>query len=82
MKVWITKYALSTGKIIEAELDSKLCESGVSVSWDNGTRCNTFWDKEWHNTKEEALFYADKMRQKKITSLKKQIERLEKLRFE
>lgn len=70
MKVWITKYALSTGKIIEAELSSKLGISGVSVSWNNGTKCNTFWDREWHDTKYVAMSYVEEMRQKKIASLK------------
>ena len=38
--------------------------------------------KEWHRTKEAALVRAEKMRQKKIASLKKQIEKLERMKFE
>ena len=38
--------------------------------------------KEWCRTKEEAIKRAEEMRKKKICSLKKQIEKLNSLRFE
>ena len=80
MKVWITKYALTDG-IIEA--DAELCGLDIiSASWDNGTRCNNFKGEEWWSTKKNAIEKAEEMRQKKITSLKKQIEKLEGMRFE
>lgn len=37
---------------------------------------------DWHETKEEAIQQATKMRNAKIASLKKQIEKLEKLNFD
>lgn len=37
---------------------------------------------EWHTTKESAINKAEEMRQKKIDSLKKQIQKLEKMKFE
>ena len=80
MKVWITKYALTKG-IIETEgevsddfpdiLDAK----GI-VNYLHGE------GKEWHMTKESAVQKAEEMRQKKIASLKKQIDKLERMRFE
>ena len=80
MKVWITKYALTDG-IIEA--DAELCGLDIiSASWDNGIRCNNFKGEEWWSTKKNAIEKAEEMRQKKITSLKKQIEKLEEMRFE
>lgn len=80
MKVWITKYALTDG-IIEAEGEPYGLE-WVSVNWDNGCQCNDFEQGEWFDTKERAIKKAEEMRQKKIASLKKQIEKLEMMRFE
>lgn len=86
MKVWITKYALTSG--IE-EIDSKNVKS-FSI---NGTYlhfrrtgnnyCLEVYSKnEWCNRKESAIAKAEEMRKKKIASLKKQIEKLEKMKFE
>ena len=80
MKVWITKYALTDG-IIEADGEPYGLE-WVSASWDNGDKCNDFEQEEWFDTKERAIQKAEEMRQKKIASLKKQIEKLEEMRFE
>ena len=80
MKVWITKYALTDG-IIEAEGEPYGLE-WVSASWDNGCRCNDFEQGEWFDTKERAIKKAEEMRQKKIASMKKQIKKLERMRFE
>lgn len=80
MKVWITKYALSKG-IKEKEVEQ-------SDSFPEIVRRKDFYDsyygegKEWHRTKESALAKAEEMRKKRIASLRKQIEKLEKLRFE
>ena len=80
MKVWITKYALTDG-IIEA--DAELCGLDIiSASWDNGARCNNFKGEEWWSTKKNAIEKAEEMRQKKIASLKAQIEKLEEMSFE
>jgi hypothetical protein len=38
--------------------------------------------RQWHRTREAAVLIAESMRKKKIASLKQQIEKLEKLRFE
>ena len=80
MEVWITKYALTKG-IFKA--DAELCGLDIiSASWDNGTRCNNFAGEEWWNTKKQAIEKAEEMRSKKIESLKKQIKKLEEMRFE
>ena len=80
MKVWITKYALTDG-IIEAEGEPYGLE-WISASWDNGYRCNDFKQGEWFDIKERAIQKAEEMRQEKIASLKKQIKKLEEMRFE
>ena len=81
MKVWITKYALTDG-IIEADAESCGNSSITSVSWDNGTRCTNLYWGECYLSKESAIKKAEEMRQKKIESLKKQIKKLEEMRFE
>lgn len=81
MKIWITKYALTDG-IVEKEakgLNGRLKVEDGLFPWylspkDEG--------KNWHRTKESAIARAEVMRNKKIASLKKQIEKLENMKFE
>lgn len=68
MKVWITKYALTDGII---ETDSE-----------NGARSIDLYWGDCHLSRESEIKKAEEMRQKKIESLKKQIKKLEKMRFE
>ena len=81
MKVWITKYAMTRG-IIEA--DGKLTSSdSVSISnRDLSLPTHWFYKGYWHSDKESAIQKSEEMRQKKIESLKKQIKKLEEMRFE
>jgi hypothetical protein len=84
MKVYITKYALTRG-IIEAEVSRQRAnEDGyVVVFWDGGLNGeNVFGPTEWRWEREAAVARAEEMRKAKIASHKKQIARLEKLRFE
>ena len=78
MKVWITKYALTDG-IIETDAEVGGFDT-ITATWDNGTRCDNFKGEEWWSRKENAIQKAEEMRQKKIASLKKQIEKLERMR--
>ena len=88
MKVWITKYALTDGisegeviaehKIRENPIETKikyLCKNSVGDQFylDSDDFCYTY---------ECAIKKAEEMRQKKIESLKKQIQNLEGIRFE
>lgn len=86
MKVWITKYALTDG-IIEAQQFPGAAYDGKEYAFfvdENGQYVTgfyipyeeLFWDKN------SAIVKAEEMRQKKIASLKKQIEKLEEMRFE
>ena len=86
MKVWITKYALTVG-IIEMQQIPGATYEGKEYAFfvDGNGQYNTgfyipyeelFWDKN------SAIVKAEEMRQKKIASLKKQIEKLERMRFE
>ena len=80
MKVWITEYALTKG-IFEMEVES-MSEDGKSVYGKAWNDCYSGEGKKWHRTKKAAIDKAEEMRQKKIASLKKQIEKLEGMKFE
>lgn len=79
MKVWITKYALTIG-IYEVEADRRMDEDMISVK-ENGEE-KYYYGYEWTRTKEEAVEIAYELRNYEILSLKKQIEKLEKMKFE
>ena len=79
MKVWIVKYALTKGLF---EIEGK--EFGVDGISQESTNWPTHYHGEgieWCRTKEEAVQVAEKMRQKKIASLERQIEKLKKMKF-
>ena len=82
MKVWITKYALTQGII---EIEAEECGKGFEGMIQTKEKCPSYYHgegKDWHRTKEDAIKKAEKIRQKKIESLKKQIKKLEEMRFE
>ena len=77
MTAYITRYCLTDGiQEIEGETNSANPEYFYTGNM-------TLFDKrDWHTTREAAVAQAEQMRIKKIASLKKQIARLEKLKFE
>jgi len=81
VKVWITKYALSKG-IFEAEAESSFTPRMAKITSPNWPKWPYFHGEEWHTTKEAAVKKAEKMRLARIESLKKQIAKLEKMKFE
>lgn len=82
MKVWITKYALTQGIF---EIEAEECGMGfpgmIQTKEEHPSHCHEE-GKDWHRSKESAVKRAEEMRQKKITSLKKKLEKLEKMKFE
>ena len=85
---WITKYALTFGiKTLDSE-KADVTHDGYLTSR-NGSMSSRNWEdqyhfygkKDWHRTKEEAIGRAEKMRIDKIESLKKQIAKLDKMKF-
>lgn len=78
MKMWISKYALSSsireeeGKIFHGAKEDYFAV-GINGFYVIGVHA--------HETREAALVAAEAMRIKKIASLKKQISKLEKLEF-
>lgn len=83
MKFYITKYALTKG-IIEAhgEITTTSPEMCI-VTIQSGHRAyeDYFNVPDWHLMQEDAICRAEIMRDSKLKSLKKQIERLEDLKF-
>lgn len=84
MKVWITKYALSAGI---QEREAELCENQPNMIEVKGPKnvFNTFFHsegKDWHRSKANAVHRAYEMREGKIGSLRKQIDKLQRLTFE
>lgn len=75
MKVYITKYSLTDGVL---EADAKLNQKFPTMAV---TNLGYFHGNDWHETKEAAIKKAEEMRVKKIASLKKQIEKLEAMKF-
>jgi len=80
MKVWITKYALTSGTFeAEAEIassskDGQMIRIGGKNSYGNYYHGE---GKEWHRTKDSALDRLGALKEKKIASLKKQIKKIE-----
>lgn len=80
MKVWITKYALTSGIV---EIEGEITESGSLYDMRSSLPMYYHGEgKEWHRTKESAIKKAEEMRQKKIESLKKQIKKLEEMKID
>ncbi len=77
MKVWITRYALSSG-IINCE--AELCNTNGGM-----IKCELGYfhgdGKEWCSTEDGAVLRAEEMRKAKIVSLKKSIAKIETLKF-
>jgi len=78
-KVYITKHALSTG--IE-KVDTKLYKYAIDGRYWIVEGYNCYYiGKDAFTIESQAIEKAEEMRIKKIASLKKQIEKLEKLNF-
>lgn len=79
MKAYISKYALTKG-IFEVEAEE--CGDITIYILQGYIIGGYFHGIGWHTTRAEAIKRAEEMRLKKIESLKKQIAKLEKKRFE
>ena len=83
-KVYITKY-FSTLGVIEADAefraeDSSCCFSELRSS--HGVFCEWFSKTQFYFSKEDAKKDFEKRKKKKILSLKRQIEEMEKINFD
>lgn len=79
---WVTKHALTSGI---AEVQAVVCR-GVSndmISWRGSEKSLQSYahGTEWHRTRAAAVEHANNMRRRRIESLRKQIARLEAMKF-
>ena len=86
MKVWITSYVLTTGILeMEAEEPDPRYHGMIVVKGDRSAGCydQSFHGegKDWHRTGQGAKDRANKIVKDKIASVKKQLSKLEKLKF-
>lgn len=81
-KIYVSKYALSSGIIeVDAEVETTtIFKKGIKAYDHKNYR--GFYNDDFWLTKEEAITNAEAKRKKKITSLKKQIQKLEKLTWQ
>jgi len=82
MKVWITKYALTLGIF---EIEAEACVTNDDLISYRALGCMTQYfhgeGKEWHRTREAAVAKAEGMVDQKLQSLRKQIKKLEAMKF-
>jgi len=77
MKVYITKYALTKGVI---EMEVNISHASTMVVANDRFR-TTYHKPFWHENEQDAIIHANKMRENKINSLQKQIDKLIKTIF-
>lgn len=82
-KVWITKYALSSGIRVEMAELSAVSDSMITVRADplRKWQTETFHGSDWHRDEQSAIAKCELMRKKKISSLEMQLAKLKKLEF-
>ena len=81
MRVFITKYALTMGI---QEKDGRVCDypgSTGNMIQIVGSINELYHKPYWHETREEAVEQAEKMRLSKLKSLRKSLAKFEKLTF-
>lgn len=80
MQVWITKYALTQGvyEVVARECDTA---EGMIQQIEPKVMFGYFQKPDWHRTRAEAMAHAEKMRTKKIASLKASLAKFERMVF-
>lgn len=82
MKIWNTKYALTTG-ITEHEAEVGENENRALVRKTESSHFDMYLSgKDWHKTKEAAIARANEMKIKKLQSLDKQIKKISAIEFD
>lgn len=81
--VWITKYALTQGILVYHNVD--LNEDGTMVSVNrlgHMSLCFHIEGRDWHRTEVAAFARCFKIRDARVKSLEKELDKLEDIRFE
>lgn len=81
MPYFITKYCLTRG-IFEIEGNIVDHHKRILNQTVDGKGINSYYHaRDWWNSKEEAVMQARRMRDKKVESLERQIEKLKEIEF-
>lgn len=80
-KIYVTKYALTTGPF---SADAEVSDDGGFASYktENSWGSHYAHGKEFHLTREEALADCERRRKGKLVSIEKQRKKLEAMKFE
>lgn len=82
MKVWITKYAMSSGVFTAEASKSTGFEGMCFVRAKKRRKFAGYFDgSDWHTDEAKAIEQFNQMKQSKIASLKKQLAKVEALEF-
>ncbi len=81
MKVWITKYALTSTGIIEAD-DGTINEEGKLCNVPSVSQSRVFRKPDWHLSESAAHMRARQMQKKTAFSLEVKAEKIRALKFE
>lgn len=79
MKFWVTKYSLSSGKVMTVDAEIKVWSDGARFIWLGFTSYTL--GKDAFDTEAAAMADVEVRRVKKIESLEKQIAKLQKQEF-
>ena len=82
MKIWSTKYCLTTGIVAHEINDISAQSDYVYVDVEPGFLPIYLNKGDWHKTPEEAIERAEEMRIKKLKSLDKQVKKISAIVFE
>lgn len=80
MKIWVTRYALTTGITVHESV--KVEGRHASVKYPGCINNMMYvYKPDWYDNEADALLRAEEMRQNKVSSLEKQIDKLSKMTF-
>jgi uncharacterized protein (UPF0254 family) len=81
MKVWVTKYLFTDG-IIEMSAHKTHSPRMVEVPATKSAVFTMYIHKpDWHASLEEAVVYAEQKREKKLSSMKRQMQKITNMNF-
>ena len=80
-KIYVTRYALTTGIQEFSEIEKETIHPTMVIVKDARGATQYFHGKDWHRDRASAVWEAEQMRVRKIASLKKKIDFLEKLKL-
>jgi hypothetical protein len=75
VKVWITKYALTSG-VFTREVEEPNDGSPAMIHDDSSGYMACYYGHDWHRTRRDAIERVSKMREAKIASLTRSLRKI------